>query len=257
MNASALCLPHNDPASLRQRCHIARNPRPEALAAGERSKGGSAISARPEEDVATRLRMAEARITELENELRQLTAISHSDPLTGALNRRGIAEAFARETARAVRQGAPLTLAVLDLDDFKRVNDRYGHCAGDAALIRLTEIATRSLRPTDAWGRLGGEEFLVLMPDADLASAHRALSRLLSTLSRSPLPDNGICLSFSSGIAQHRAGETLEQLVGRADLIAYQAKRAGKARVLGMLRDEGNAPVPLRTNTVAFHRQAG
>lgn len=201
--------------------------------------------------------MAEARIAELESALRQLTEISHSDPLTGALNRRGIAEAFARETARAVRQDAPLTLAVLDLDDFKRVNDRYGHSAGDAALIRLTELARRSLRPTDAWGRLGGEEFLVLMPDADLASAHRALSRLLSTLSRSPLPDNGVCLSFSGGVAQYRAGETLEQLVGRADHIAYQAKRAGKARVLGMLREEENAPLPARTTPTTFRRQAG
>jgi diguanylate cyclase len=256
MNAATLCLTHNDPATLRPRRHAARLPRPEALAAGERARGNASLSGKVEDDVASRLRMAEARITELECALRQLTEISLADPLTGALNRRGIAEAFARETARAVRQDAPLTLAVLDLDDFKRVNDRYGHSAGDAALIRLTEIATRSLRPTDAWGRLGGEEFLVLMPDADLASAHRALNRLLTTLSRSPLPDNGICLSFSGGIAQHRAGETLEQLVGRADHIAYQAKRAGKARVLGMPDDADNAPAPARTKPAPLYRQA-
>lgn len=254
MNAATLCLTHNDPATLRPRRHAARLPRPEAPAAGERARGNASLSGKVEDDVTSRLRMAEARITELECALRQLTEISLADPLTGALNRRGIAEAFARETARAVRQDAPLTLAVLDLDDFKRVNDRYGHSAGDAALIRLTEIATRSLRPTDAWGRLGGEEFLVLMPDADLASAHRALNRLLTTLSRSPLPDNGICLSFSGGIAQHRAGETLEQLVGRADHIAYQAKRAGKARVLGMLDDEDNAPVPAQAKPAPLHR---
>lgn len=175
----------------------------------------------------------EARVRELERELTQVSALVQKDPLTQALNRRGFEEAFRMETARAARHEAPLALALLDLDDFKRLNDTFGHLAGDRALVHVVQTAQASLRPTELLARLGGEEFAVLLPATGADEARQAIERVRAELARSPLEYEGrsTTLAFSAGIASWRPHEPLEDLLRRADRALYDAKRAGKNRV--------------------------
>jgi diguanylate cyclase len=183
--------------------------------------------------VASRLAAAEVRIAELEAALREAGEIARHDPLTAALNRRGLSEAFAREAARARRTGQPLAIALLDLDDFKRVNDRHGHAVGDAALVHLTRVLAETLRPTDLCCRLGGEEFVVVMPGADRAAANGALARLQAAIAARPVAGTPVTLAFSAGVVLSQDGEALEQLLDRADQAVYRAKAAGKRRIVG------------------------
>ncbi|MCS6944900.1 MAG: diguanylate cyclase [Sutterellaceae bacterium] len=175
----------------------------------------------------------QARVRELERELSQVAALVQKDPLTQALNRRGFEEAFRVETARATRYEAPLVLALLDLDNFKKLNDSLGHVAGDRALVHFAQTLQASLRPTDLIARLGGEEFAVLLPATDVREARQAIERVREQLARSPLPLEGqeARLSFSAGVAAWRRDEPLEDLLNRADRALYTAKGAGKDRV--------------------------
>jgi diguanylate cyclase len=175
----------------------------------------------------------EARVRELERELTQVSALVQKDPLTQALNRRGLEEAFRVETARATRYQAPLALALLDLDDFKKLNDSLGHVGGDRALIHLVQTMQATLRPTDLVARLGGEEFAVLLPATAADEAGQAIERVRDELARSPFVFDGrrATLTFSAGVAAWRTHEPLEDLLRRADRALYDAKRAGKNRV--------------------------
>jgi diguanylate cyclase len=141
-------------------------------------------------------------------------------------------EAFAREAARAGRTGRPLTLALIDLDDFKSINDQYGHGVGDAALVHLTQMIGEALRPTDLCSRLGGEEFVLMLPDSDCAAAKRALVRLQAELAVRPVADTAVTLAFSAGLVLRENGESLEQALARADRAVYRAKSAGKRRIV-------------------------
>lgn len=176
---------------------------------------------------------AERSIAELRDELAQVKSLVHQDPLTGTLNRRGIDEAFRREAARADRKAAPICVALLDLDDFKRLNDTHGHAVGDAALRHVAEVIRSTLRPNDQLGRYGGEEFVLLLPDTRLDETATVLARVQRELARMPLPctPRAQAITFSAGAAQRGAGEALEALVERADAALYGAKRAGKNRV--------------------------
>ena len=176
----------------------------------------------------------EARVQELERELSQVSTLVQKDPLTFALNRRGLEEAFRVESMRAKRYSAPLSLAVLDLDDFKRVNDSLGHAAGDRALVHLATTLQLALRPNDYIARFGGEEFALLLPVTDLEGALEAGERLLKEMAQRPFIWQGQLhvITFSVGVCQWRVDETLECLVQRADTAMYEAKRAGKNRVV-------------------------
>jgi diguanylate cyclase len=185
-----------------------------------------------QDGIAAQLAAAEARIAELESALRKASEIASHDPLTGALNRRGMIEAFTREAARARRASQPLALALIDLDDFKHVNDRHGHAVGDAALVHLTRVIAETLRPTDICCRLGGEEFVVMMPDSDCVAAGRALARLQVAIAAQPVPDTSVTLAFSAGVVLGLSGESLEQMLARADRAVYRAKAAGKRRIV-------------------------
>ena len=177
---------------------------------------------------------ADARIRQLENELAQMSALVREDPLTRSLNRRGFDEEFARETARAERYSAPLCVAVLDLDNFKALNDQRGHQAGDDALIHLVQVAKGQLRLTDHVARLGGEEFLVMMPNTPLDEATKIMARLQRQLTKKYfLADNEkVLITFSAGVAERVPGEAQDTLIGRADAAMYEAKRQGKNRVV-------------------------
>lgn len=180
----------------------------------------------------SQLAAAAARIAELEAALSEACEIASHDPLTSALNRRGMNEAFARESARAKRSGQPLALALIDLDDFKQINDQYGHAVGDAALVHLTKMIAETLRPTDSCCRLGGEEFVLLMPGSDRAAAKKAVARLLAALAAKPLAGTAVTLFFSAGVVAGHEAESLDAMLERADKAVYRAKAAGKHRVL-------------------------
>jgi diguanylate cyclase len=176
----------------------------------------------------------EARVQQLERELTQVSALVQKDPLTFALNRRGLEEAFRVETARATRYGSALGFVMLDLDDFKKLNDSLGHLAGDRALIHVASLMQATVRPTDFIARLGGEEFALLLPATEVAEAAAAAERLQRELAKRGFQFEGRTwpLTFSAGAVQWRTGESLEEMIRRADHALYEAKRAGKNRVV-------------------------
>ncbi|MDP3420295.1 MAG: diguanylate cyclase [Thiobacillus sp.] len=176
---------------------------------------------------------AESRIRQLETELAQMSALVREDPMTRSLNRRGLDDEFAREAARADRYGTPFSLAVLDVDNFKSLNDKRGHKAGDEALIHLVAVAKEELRITDHIARLGGEEFLIILPNTPLDEADRIITRLQRSLTKKYFLDNNerVLITFSAGVAERSAGEAQEASIARADGAMYQAKLAGKNRV--------------------------
>lgn len=181
----------------------------------------------------TQAEQAEQRVQELQQELIQISNLVREDQLTGALNRRGMDEAFERELARTTRLQAPLSIGMLDLDHFKKLNDRLGHQAGDEALRHLTRVVHGLLRPTDTLARYGGEEFLILLPNTDLDEAEHVLKRIQRELTRQFfLHDNErVLITFSGGVAALRPDESQAALVARADAAMYAAKGLGRNRV--------------------------
>ena len=177
----------------------------------------------------------EAEIAKLHQELDRVGAQARHDPLTGVLNRKGLDETLAREMSIVQRQGRPLCLALLDIDDFKKLNDKLGHAAGDEALTHLAGVAREVMRPQDTLARYGAEEFVILLPDTALEAGMDAMTRLQRELS-SRLFLTGtekILMTFSAGVAQLGDDETGLQAIRRADQAMYLAKRSGKNRVLG------------------------
>jgi diguanylate cyclase len=173
------------------------------------------------------------QVQKLEGEMALLSDRRHEDQLTQLLNRRGLARAFESEIARADRYARPLCLAVLDVDDFKHLNDRLGHQAGDLALVHLARIVRRSIRPTDVISRYGGEEFVILLPETLLDEAVRVMARVQRELTKRIFLHNHerVLITFSAGVAQRTSGEQQEELIARADRALYHAKQAGKNRV--------------------------
>lgn len=177
---------------------------------------------------------AELKIKLLKNELEQLRELAHADALTGTLNRNGLDETFAREAARADRRSSSLCVALLDLDDFKRLNDTCGHQAGDNALLHLVNVARETLRPVDIIARFGGEEFVILLPDTGIEAAVSALYRLQRNLAANGLRHAGqpLAVTFSAGVTSRATCEPQSTVISRADEALYEAKRAGKNRVV-------------------------
>jgi diguanylate cyclase len=177
---------------------------------------------------------AEARIHDLEKKLEQMSELVREDQLTGSLNRRGLDDVFEREEARSERRQTPLCIGLLDLDDFKRLNDTYGHIAGDHALIHLVRVIKDTLRTMDVIGRFGGEEFMVILPDTPLEDAIQTVTRLQRELTKRIFMYNNekLLITFSAGVALRQAGEDQTSLIKRADEALYKAKRAGKNRVV-------------------------
>lgn len=177
---------------------------------------------------------AEQRVHELEGELERVSGQVREDQLTGALNRRGMEDAMEREIARAKRSKKPLCVAVLDVDNFKRLNDTYGHSAGDAALVHLAKVIKHTVRPTDVIARFGGEEFVIILTETGQTEAVKVTERLQRELTRRFFLHNNerLLITFSAGVAEYRQGDSDESLFQRADKAMYQAKVQGKNRVL-------------------------
>jgi diguanylate cyclase len=176
----------------------------------------------------------EAEIAKLHLELHSASTLARHDPLTNTLNRKGLDEALAREIAAMRRRDTPLSVALLDIDNFKTLNDRLGHEAGDEALIHLVKVVRRSMRPADSLARYGGEEFVILLPDTSLDAAVMAMTRLQRELTKNFFLSGKekVLITFSAGVAQLEPEEPGVEAIKRADQAMYLAKRAGKNRVM-------------------------
>ncbi|MEM6961847.1 MAG: GGDEF domain-containing protein [Myxococcota bacterium] len=158
-----------------------------------------------------------------------------TDPETQAYNRRHLLPRLKLEMSRARRNANPLSVLLMDLDHFKRVNDQFGHSTGDAVLRCFVDIVRQHVRTTDVLVRRGGEEFVLLMPAADAAQAHAVGERIRLALTREPLKitrKDAIDQTVSIGIASWNGSESAETLEHRADLAMYEAKRGGRNRVV-------------------------
>lgn len=177
---------------------------------------------------------SEQAVARLQTELSSASELVRHDPLTGALNRKGMDEALEKEMARLRRQGGRLSLALLDVDNFKKLNDTQGHAAGDAALTHLAAVVRETVRPEDTLARYGGEEFVVLLPNTDLDEAVAAMTRVQRELTRKIFmhQNDRILITFSCGVAETGNDESPEEVLKRADAAMYLAKRAGKNRVI-------------------------
>src|SRR5436190_5508162 len=172
------------------------------------------------------------RVTQLEDEMKRLSDEVSTDQLTQIANRRGLMQAFEVERARLERSGGELSIGLLDIDNFKKLNDELGHSAGDEALKSLAAIVSKTLRPTDRIARYGGEEFVVLLPETPAAEGEQVLTRLQRSLTGGLFmhKDKQIFVTFSAGVTGYRMAERIEDSLERADQALYEAKRTGKNR---------------------------
>jgi diguanylate cyclase len=180
------------------------------------------------------LEIAQARICKLESQLQQMDELVRADQLTSILNRRGLDEAFEREFARAMRHDTALSVALLDLDNFKRINDDFGHAAGDAVLVHFSQIVDATLRSMDVLARFGGEEFVILLPSTTPVEAMQTIARIQAALAEQPCHYEGCTLpvTFSAGVTAYQVGEEKHALMKRADAAVYKAKHAGKNQAI-------------------------
>lgn len=160
--------------------------------------------------------------------LRELT---RRDVLTGLFNRRAIEEYLKEEMGRFARNGSPFSVVMLDVDHFKNVNDTYGHNAGDDVLVKLGAVVLKIIRTTDRFGRWGGEEFMLLLPETQSEDASVLAERIRKQVAETK-HDNSTPVTLSLGVAEYKPDESLTMLLHRADSALYQAKEEGRNRVV-------------------------
>lgn len=175
----------------------------------------------------SRLRSQRAALLQALGEVQRLAT---HDELTGLANRRYMLERLEQERSRSARTGHPFSIAIIDIDHFKRINDAQGHAGGDAVLRTFAAEAVALLRAPDLMSRWGGEEFLLLLPEARGPQAQVIVMRLLERVRALP-HGAGPQLSFSAGVTEYRQGEAVSETVARADGEMYEAKRAGRNTV--------------------------
>ncbi len=194
------------------------------------------LSARDElQSMREQANSTQAEIAKLHQELDRISTQARHDPLTGALNRRGLEEALEREISTVRRKETPLSVGLLDIDNFKALNDAMGHAMGDGALKHLAQVARECMRPQDTLSRYGGEEFVILLPDTVLEKGIEAMTRLQRELTKRffMAGTEKVLITFSAGVAQLNNDEPGMEAIRRADQAMYLAKRAGKNRVVG------------------------
>jgi diguanylate cyclase (GGDEF)-like protein len=186
--------------------------------------------------LASRLRANNATVSQNVQKRRQYERAAMFDGLTGIHNRRWLDEALHRMQRRHEATKGKLSIALLDIDHFKRFNDQYGHAAGDHVLTEVATALAQNLRPTDLVARFGGEEFVIIFPDTDLEHAMLAADRVRLAIAESPLkmPDGTALphVTISLGVAQLSSGQSVAQLLKAADMAMYRAKQAGRNRVM-------------------------
>ena len=173
------------------------------------------------------------RLARVEDEL---TTLAATDPLTGVRNRRSVLEAARGLLGLAVRSRRPLAVVVLDIDNFKRVNDRHGHAVGDEAIRHVVDLARDAIRESDLIGRIGGEEFVIVCPETSPGGAARVAEKVRRAIAASPVPAANGRLPLTVSLGVHatlpRRGETVEDMMAAADTALYEAKRTGRNRVV-------------------------
>ena len=169
----------------------------------------------------------------LKEAYRRIEELAELDELTGSLNRRSIMRMLEEEIARSHRLNVPCTVALIDLDFFKRINDLYGHPTGDEVLRTFAITAFANIRSVDRFGRYGGEEFLLILPDTDETSAVQMLDRLRGIISELDWSafSSGMRVTISAGVAMLRANEISDTLLARADGALYASKARGRNRI--------------------------
>jgi len=180
------------------------------------------------------------KVEQMEQETRQVKAHmeeermkARTDPLTGLPNRAAYDDQIFSECERWARYRAALSVAVCDLDYFKRINDTYGHLAGDKVLRLIARVLSRSLRSTDFVARYGGEEFVIIMPSTSRSEAATALEKLRAAVESSPFNFHGkpVTVTMSFGVTEAKEGDNADALFSRADALLYQAKENGRNQV--------------------------
>lgn len=162
----------------------------------------------------------------------QLQKEATTDSLTGIANRRQFLALAQERLGECTERGMPVTLAVIDIDEFKMVNDTYGHAAGDFALCRFVEVATANIGDSEVLGRIGGDEFGLVLPDTDLSASVALLDRIAQSLDVN-FDGRALPVTISAGVAQaENASDSVEDLIARADVALYQAKAGGRNRVV-------------------------
>ncbi len=184
----------------------------------------------------------------------RLLQLATSDPLTGLFNRGYIDDRFAVELSRARRYGNVLTIAVIDADRFKSLNDKHGHASGDLVLRRIGMVLRDSFRESDTAGRYGGEEFVVILPETDLGAAERKLESLRELMASTPIAlgtrGEKVCVTISAGLASFpRDGQHTADLFALADARMFQAKREGRNRVVAGSEDVVEAGIPEKSSS--------
>ena len=206
------------------------------MVSATRAIAQKSVAARDElQGMRAQAQATEAELVKLHLELDRVSAQARHDVLTGALNRKGLEEALDRELSVLRRKESALSIAMLDIDNFKRINDERGHATGDEALAHLATVARQCMRPQDTLARYGGEEFVFLMPDTPLEGGIEVMTRLQRELTKQFFltGSDKLLITFSAGVAQFAADEGRDSALKRADKAMYMAKRAGKNRVLG------------------------
>ena len=169
-----------------------------------------------------------------EGETEEMSLIAITDPLTSLMNRRGITVGLLDAMAQGERYRAPLTVAMIDIDHFKDINDTHGHEAGDRVLKDIAAVLSDALRMPDKVGRYGGEEFLIVLPHTGLVAGRKIVERIRASVSKMSF-DLGVDkarLTISIGVTQFKPGEDLEQLLSHADKALYDAKKGGRNQVV-------------------------
>ena len=175
-----------------------------------------------------------AQKLELRQALERIRLLATRDELTGLPNRRHAQDLLTLEVSRAQRERAPLSLCLMDIDHFKRINDTLGHAAGDQVLRLVARHAMLALRQTDVLTRWGGEEFLLLLSNTSLADAEAVVERMRQRLNSADTwrEQPQLRVTFSAGITAHRDGEDMQETIARADILLYRAKDAGRDCVI-------------------------
>ena len=186
---------------------------------------------------------AKRRADDFEQQTRRLTEQAHLDALTGLLNRRQLEVVLAQEFDRAGRADRPLSVAFIDLDDFKKINDQHGHLVGDQVLQAFANQLQGQLRGSDTVARFGGEEFVVLFPGTNEQTALEVIRRVLGAITQAPIvtvADTPLHVTFSAGVATHGAYERftdMRDLLKAADDVLYRSKNLGRNRVIARAPD--------------------
>ncbi|TFV92002.1 diguanylate cyclase [Oxalobacteraceae bacterium OM1] len=178
-------------------------------------------------------RRLQAKNAQLRAAMARIQLLATHDEVTGSFNRHYIRDVLEREAANAGRNGAPFSVCLIDIDFFKHVNDAHGHPAGDHVLVRVAKIAQQGLRAGDCFARYGGEEFLLYLSGTTLEVATVCAERIRGAIAQAEMAYEGkrFGVTVSIGVAEHRAGETVKQMIERADKALYRANKEGRDRV--------------------------